>query len=447
MSHGDVNSVRECCGTGTSGLSLRNSNVFWIISVSIPLILGWEEWVALPGLGLPAIKAKVDTGARTSALHAGLIELFGPAAAPRVRFVVHPVPGREDIEITCSAPVIERRDVTSSNGERENRYVIATTVVIGGREWPIEVTLTNRETMSYRMLLGRQAIREDMIVEPASSFRQPRLSYRPYRNLPRRDPVRRPLRIGVVTRRPDAASSVRLAEAASHLGHVLELIDPRAVQVTFDCGRPGLTIDGAPLAHYDGVIPRLNGATEMGPAMIRQLEMMGSFALNSGDALERLQHPVSVIQALVRAGVGSPPEVLSLSRALGQELSRGELIAVRAAPERAYRLLVVDHKVIDAVEMRRGRLRPLGKRLPVGVRRAARRASRALGLGLASFDVVANAGSSAVIAVSAAPSLLRFEKLTSTDVARPIIVAVEAHVRSWSRRSGDGPTAESHDEN
>ena len=145
-----------------------------------PFILGWEEWVALPELGLPAIKAKVDTGARTSALHASSIEPFGSSAAPMVRFVVHPHPSRSDIAVVCSAPVIGRREVTSSNGDSEHRYVIATAVAIGGRRWPIEVTLTNRETMSYRMLLGRQAIADGVLVDPSSSFLQPKLRYALY---------------------------------------------------------------------------------------------------------------------------------------------------------------------------------------------------------------------------------------------------------------------------
>ena len=115
------------------------------------LTFGWEEWVALPELGLPAIKAKIDTGARTSALHAHDIEVFGPASKPKVRFNVHPIPGREDISITCSAPLIDRREVTSSNGETELRFVIETTVAMGGRRWPIEVTLTDRGSMAYRM--------------------------------------------------------------------------------------------------------------------------------------------------------------------------------------------------------------------------------------------------------------------------------------------------------
>jgi ribosomal protein S6--L-glutamate ligase len=142
-------------------------------------ILGWEEWVALPDLGLPAIKAKVDTGARTSALHAFFVEPV-PGRTARVRFGVHPIPRRADIEIVCVAPVVDRRSVTSSNGDREKRYVISTPIRIGEREWNIEVTLTNRESMSYRMLLGRQAIGGGILVDPASSFRQPRLRYKLY---------------------------------------------------------------------------------------------------------------------------------------------------------------------------------------------------------------------------------------------------------------------------
>ena len=90
-------------------------------AVPAPLILGWEEWVALPDLGLPAVKAKVDTGARTSALHASAIEPFGPVSAPMVRFVVHPHPARVNLAVTCTAPVVGRRDVTSSNGDTESR--------------------------------------------------------------------------------------------------------------------------------------------------------------------------------------------------------------------------------------------------------------------------------------------------------------------------------------
>jgi ribosomal protein S6--L-glutamate ligase len=146
-----------------------------------PLILGWQEWIALPDLGLPALKAKIDTGAKTSALHTHLIEPYGPVKRRMVRFTVHPNPQRGDLEIEASAAVIDRREVISSNGERELRFVIATRLSMGGSEWPIEVTLTNREKMAYRMLIGRQGIRPNVLVDPDASFRQPKLSYTLYR--------------------------------------------------------------------------------------------------------------------------------------------------------------------------------------------------------------------------------------------------------------------------
>jgi ribosomal protein S6--L-glutamate ligase len=151
--------------------------------ISVPFILGWEEWVMLPDLGLDAIKAKVDTGARTSALHAFYVEPFGPARARKVRFGVHPVPRRNDIAIECTARVVDRREVRSSNGEMEERYVIETPIRIGDRQWRIEVTLANRDMMVYRMLLGRQAIPRDGLVRPSASFLQPRLHYKAYGRL------------------------------------------------------------------------------------------------------------------------------------------------------------------------------------------------------------------------------------------------------------------------
>jgi len=153
-----------------------------------PLILGWKEWLALPDLGLPAIKVKIDTGAKTSALHAFFIEPFDTAAAAMVRFGIHPIPGRHHIERLCTAPVVDRRVVMSSSGDRELRYVIETHLQIGDRVWPIEVTLTNREGMAYRMLLGRQALRSGVYIDASASYLQPKLSYKLYRPLRRRKP-------------------------------------------------------------------------------------------------------------------------------------------------------------------------------------------------------------------------------------------------------------------
>lgn len=150
-----------------------------------PLILGRKEWVALPDLGLPAIKAKVDTGARTSALHAADIEAVGTLQRPMVRFTVHPLPLRPDIAVVCTARILAEREVTSSNGEKERRYIVETRLRVGDREWPIEIGLTNREAMTYRMLLGRQAIPADFMVDPSGTYHQPKLGARSYKSTTR----------------------------------------------------------------------------------------------------------------------------------------------------------------------------------------------------------------------------------------------------------------------
>lgn len=146
-----------------------------------PLILGRREWVALPDLGLFAIKAKVDTGARTSALHAEEIETFGPASAPRARFLVRPLLEAPELAVWCEADLLGERDVMSSSGERECRCIIKTNLSVGGRSWPIELGLTNRQGLVHRMLLGRQAIQPGMLVDPARSFLLPKLSTRRYK--------------------------------------------------------------------------------------------------------------------------------------------------------------------------------------------------------------------------------------------------------------------------
>jgi hypothetical protein len=134
-------------------------------------VLGWREWVSLPELGITWIKAKVDTGARTSALHAFELEPFQREGKDWVRFSVHPLQGESDTVIQCESPVLERRDVTDSGGHLENRPVIETELVLGSLSKRIELTLTDRDTMRFKMLLGRTAIRPNLLVYPSQSFK------------------------------------------------------------------------------------------------------------------------------------------------------------------------------------------------------------------------------------------------------------------------------------
>ena len=131
--------------------------------------IGWREWLALPALNIPAIKAKIDTGARTSALHAFFVEPFEADGMQMVRFGVHPLQKRLDIEIVCVTPVKDFREVRDSGGHREMRYVIETEVLLGGSSRIVEMTLTNRDNMKFRMLLGRTAM-EGLLVVPDKSY-------------------------------------------------------------------------------------------------------------------------------------------------------------------------------------------------------------------------------------------------------------------------------------
>lgn len=133
-------------------------------------IIGWREWMSLPALNIHHIKAKVDTGARTSALHAFAVERELVKGAPKVLFSIHPLQKNKHKVVKCVADVLDYRWVTDSGGHREHRYVILTRARLGNLEWDLEMTLTNRDTMKFRMLLGRKALEGRFVVDSAQSY-------------------------------------------------------------------------------------------------------------------------------------------------------------------------------------------------------------------------------------------------------------------------------------
>lgn len=405
-------------------------------------ILGWEEWLALPDLGLPTIKVKVDTGAKTSSLHAYFVEPFGSAARPMVRFGVHPIPGRDDVQVVCTAEVIDRREVTSSNGERENRYVIRTNVSIGGRIWPIDITLANRETMAYRMLLGRQAILDDMIVDPTSSFRQPRLGYKVYGTRARTADDRRALRVALLTRQPDGASNRRLLRAIDARGHSALVIDRSRVSLLIDGAQPAIFVDGRALDPVDAVIVRGGKAlSTFSAAIVRQLELLGARALNSADALLRAGDPLSMRQILARSGIRVPETAVShVSK--GPNRSEGHILADDLDPSgrsallrfatvggRAVASMARDAHTRSSLETEGENWHKYQGSAAEPARRLAEDTARALHLGLASIDVVETRQGPVIADVTPTAPISLFERITGAALAEAIVIEVEQQTR------------------
>ncbi len=458
------------------------------------LTFGWEEWVSLPDLGLPSMKAKVDTGARTSALHAIEIEPFGPIHKPRVRFIVNPIPGRTDVEVVCSAALVDRREVTSSNGETELRFIIQTHLQVGGQTWPIEVSLTNREGMAYRMLLGRQALESvGAYVDPTRSRLQPESSYDYYDKPAERSQVKRPLRIALLTQNAENYSSRRLIEAAQGRDHVIEAIETSRCYMNINVRKPEVLYDGRVLPHYDAIIPRIGAPlTGYGLAVVRQFETTGAYCVNRSAAIAASRDKLHALQVLARKGVAMPvtafakspkdtdhvlgvvggaplvvkllqgsqgrgvvltetnqaaSSVISAFRDLEADILVQEFIAEAGGAD--VRCLVIGSKVVAAMMRKaklgdfRSNLHQGGKAFAIDItddeRELAIRASRAMGLQVAGVDILRANDGPKVLEVNSSPGFQGIEAATGLDVADLVIQHIESRVRPLHR--GRKPSA------
>lgn len=444
-------------------------------------ILGWREWVSMPKLGLPAIKAKIDTGARTSALHAFSLETFGPDNQPKIRFGVHPVEGRDDIEVYCTAKVVDRRQVISSNGQSEMRYIIHTPIKIGDREWPIEMSLSNRETMAHRMLLGRTALEaQEAIVEPWVEYKQHHLNYDVYKTKAVQPPVQRPLRIALLTMEPDNYSNRRFIEAAESRDHVIEPIRTARCYMNINSLASTVHCDGTALPYFDAVIPRIGSTiTAYGTAAVRQFEMTGAFCLNSATAIansrdkllahqlmaaSRLPMPVTAFASsphdtddLIQM-VGGPPLIVKLlysSQGKGVVLAENKKSAqsvidafrnaeanflvqqfIADAAGQDIRCIVLDGKVIATMRRQapsddfRANLHKGGTAHKVKItseeRKIAVKAARIMGLKFAGVDILRSEKGPLLLEVNSSPGLEGIEKTSGVDIAGHVMDYVEA---------------------
>ncbi len=449
----------------------------------MPLTLGWEEWVALPDLGLPAVSTKVDTGAKTSALHASEIEVFGSSTAPKVRFYVHPDPTRDDLSIACSATIVDRREVTSSNGEAEQRYVITTPLEVAGRVWPIEITLTNRAGMASRMLLGRQALSDNISINPTERHLQPVLSYDVYQSTRMRTAApKRALRIAVLSRENNY-STRRLVEAGESRGHSVEVIDTTRTYIAINALAPEVHYDGKRLPRYDAVIPRIGASiTPYGTAVVRQFETIGTYCVNGSSGITSSRDKLHAHQVLARHRIGMPITAFAASpkdtgnliglvgtaplivKLLESTQGKGVVLAetkkaaesvisafrglkanflvqqfVKESAGVDIRCLVVGGKVVAAIKRTgaegdfRSNLHQGGSASPTRITRTERetaiRAARAFGLGLAGVDLLRAEDGPKVLEVNSSPGLEGVEKATGKDIVAKLYDDIELRVR------------------
>ncbi|MBO6549325.1 MAG: 30S ribosomal protein S6--L-glutamate ligase [Rhizobiales bacterium] len=442
--------------------------------------VGWREWVKLPKLGLNAIHAKIDTGAKTSALHAIDIETFGPIERPKVRFGVKPIDGNENLVIYCTAPIIDRRYITSSNGESEFRTIIRTDLAIDDENWPIEVSLTNRENLIHRMLIGREAMdAAQLVVEPSEDYLLEKLSFDIYKNVKTQSPVARALRIGLLTMEPNNYSNQQIIAAAEKNDHVIEPIETTSCYMNINSLTAGLHYNGKQLPRFDAIIPRIGAPiTAYGTSIVRQFDMTGALCLNSADSIYRSRDKLLAHQVMARHGLpmpitafasspkntedliklvnGAPLVVKLLKSSQGKGVVLAETKKAAESVIDAFRGIDADFLVQEFIGESDGsdiRCLVLGNKVIATMRRTAEpgefranihqggsaekvkitkeerqmavKAAKAFGLSLAGVDILRSNKGPLLLEVNSSPGLKGIQQVNEKDLAQEIITYIE----------------------
>lgn len=449
------------------------------------VIVGSEEWCSFPTLGIPTIKARVDSGAKTSALHAINIVTFEKNSENWVKFDVNPIQNNAKAVIHCEAPLIDKRVVKSSSGYREQRYVIKTKLEIGGKTWEIEVTLTNRDSMGFRMLLGREAMSGRVLVDPEQRYLlgQPttdKLKEYYYAS----EEQKKGLRIGLLASNPELYSNKRIMEAGELRGHEMHFLNLKYCYMKLDATKPEIHYRGGKVLNdFDAIIPRIRPSmTYYGCALTRQFEALKVFALNNASAITQSRDKLFSLQLLLNNGVeipttgfanspldtddlikmvgGSPLIVKLLEGTQGKgvvlaetkkaaesvinafkSLNANILVQefIKEANGKDLRLFVVDGKVVAAMQREalpgefRANIHLGGTASIVKVtadeKRIAIKAAKAMNLKVAGVDIIRSAKGPLLLEVNSSPGLEGIEGATQKDIAGEMIKAIEKNFK------------------
>ena len=449
------------------------------------IILGSEEWCTLPELGIPSIKARVDSGAKTSALHAKNIAPFIKDDQNWVKFDINPIQNNVKTIIHCEAPLVDKRVVKSSSGFREQRYVIQTSLEIGNSKWVIEMTLTNRDSMGFRMLLGREAMSGRVLVDPEQQYLLGQTSTdnlkEVYKNAVKTSSG---LRIGLLASNPELYSNKRIMEAGEMRGHEMHFLNIKECYMKLDAKTPEIHYRGGIILNkFDAIIPRIRPSiTFYGCALTRQFEALNVFCLNSSTAITQSRDKLFSLQLLLQSGidipttgfanspldtndlikmVGGPPLIVKLlegTQGKGVVLAETKKAAesvinafkslnanilvqefIKEANGKDLRLFVVDGKVVATIqrEAMPGEFRAnihLGGTASVikptsEEKKIAIRAAKAMDLKIAGVDIIRSTKGPLLLEVNSSPGLEGIEGATNKDIAGEMILAIEKNFK------------------
>ncbi|WP_395048035.1 30S ribosomal protein S6--L-glutamate ligase [Flavobacterium sp.] len=449
------------------------------------LILGSEEWCSFPDLNIPIIKARVDSGAKTSALHAVNIAPFIRDNENWVKFDINPIQNNTKAVKHCEAKLIDKRVVKSSSGYREQRFVIQTELKIGEETWKIEMTLTNRDSMGFRMLLGREAMSGRVLVDPEQKYLlgQPTLESIKtfYQNS---EEIKKGLKIGLLASNPELYSNKRIMEAGAMRGHEMHFLNIKECYMKLDATNPEIHYRGGKvLDNFDAVIPRIRPSiTFYGCALTRQFEALKVFCLNSSAAITQSRDKLYSLQLLLNHGidipttgfanspldtddlikmVGGSPLIVKLlegTQGKGVVLAETKKAAesvinafkslnvnilvqefIKEANGKDLRLFVVDGKVVATIqrEALAGEFRAnihLGGtasviKPTVEEKKIAIKAAKAMDLKVAGVDIIRSSKGPLLLEVNSSPGLEGIEGATHKDIAGEMILAIEKNFK------------------
>lgn len=279
------------------------------MQLSDKMIVGSEEWCALPGLKIPAIKARIDSGAKTSSIHALNIKSYTRDKETWVNYEIFPIQGNRNISVRCVSKVVDHRIVKSSSGSTEKRYVIITPVTIGTQTFDIEMTLANRNSMGFRMLLGREAMYNRMLINPAEGYCITNYTKRQVLELYKfNEKERNGLKIGLLASNPNLYSNKRIIEAGEERGHNMLFLNAQHCYMKMDAVTPEVHYRGGNIVNdLDAIIPRIKpSVTFYGCALIRQFDSIGAYSLNSAEAITQSRDKLFSSQLFSKTGFTYP---------------------------------------------------------------------------------------------------------------------------------------------